>query len=94
MEISETKMEWQMVEIATHVGSSARTVQNLHNLLWSNDYKMPLAHRHTEEEMASKLLICISKFDGYLRGKCHDIFIRRAGPARKLRARRGYPRGG
>ena len=42
MEISETKMEWQMVEIATHIGSSARTVQNLHNLLWSIDYKMPL----------------------------------------------------
>ena len=37
MEISETKMEWQMVEIATHVGYSARTVQNLHNLMWSID---------------------------------------------------------
>jgi len=48
-------------------------VQNLHNLLWSIDYKMPLAHRHTEEEMASKLLICMSKFDTFLHGKCHDI---------------------
>jgi len=69
MEISETKMEWQMVEIATHVGYSAKTVQNLHNLLWSINYKMPLAHRQTEEEMASKLLICMSKSDTYLRGK-------------------------
>jgi len=34
---------------------------------------MPLAHRHTEEEMASKLLICMSKFDTFLRRKCHDI---------------------
>ena len=38
MEISEAKMEWQMVEIATHVGSSARTVQNLHNLRYKIDY--------------------------------------------------------
>jgi len=34
---------------------------------------MPLAHRHTEEERASMLLICMSKSDTYLRGKCHDI---------------------
>jgi len=73
MEISEAKMEWQMVEIATHVDSSVRTVQNLHNLLYSINYKMPLVHRHTEEEMASKILMCMSKFDTYLREKCHDI---------------------
>jgi len=73
MEISEAKMEWQQVEIATHVGSSPRTVQNLHNLLYSIDYKMPLAYRHSEEEMARKILMCMSKFDTYLRGKCHDI---------------------
>jgi len=73
MEISEAKMEWQMVEIATHVGSSARTVQNLHNLLYKLDYKMPLIHRYTEKEIANKILRCMSKFDTYLRGKCHDI---------------------
>jgi len=75
MEISEAKMTWQMVEIATHIGSSARTVQKPHNLLYAIDYKLPLAERHTEEEMARNILMCMcmSKFDTYLRGKCHDI---------------------
>jgi len=62
-----------MVEIATHIGSSARTVQKLHNLLYKIDYKMPLVDHHMEEETARKILFCMSKFDTYLRGKCHDI---------------------
>jgi len=73
MEISEAKMKWQTVEIATDISSSARTVQKLHNLLYSIDYTVPLVDRHTEEEMARKILMCMSKFDAFFRGKCHNI---------------------
>jgi len=89
MEISDEKMKWQMVEIATHIGSSARTVQKLHNLLYKIDYKVPLEDRYTEEEMARKILMCMSKFDTYLRRKRHDII--NGEPGQRGLCERGTP---
>ena len=48
-------------------------MQQLHNLLYSIDYTVPVDDRHTEEQTANKILMCMSVFDTFFRGKCHAI---------------------
>ena len=75
----------------THIGSTARTVQQLHNLLYAIDYTCPEDDRHTEEETANKILMCVSAFDAFFRGKCHDIINGEPGQRGNCECERGTP---